>query len=94
MSADRSLMFTALMNLEPRFAKMGMEEASQLTTRMLDAFRVSPEKNMYAFVRDTRPVDRELFNHSAPRYNCVDYPNDGPHYRGRENCLWCGESNG
>ena len=37
------------------------------------------------------PVDQELFNRSAPRWNCVDFPNDGPHYLAHDGgCRWCG----
>lgn len=38
-----------------------------------------------------RPVDPELFKRTAPRWNCVDYPDDGPHYGPNgEGCGWCG----
>jgi len=36
------------------------------------------------------PIDPELFKRTAPKWNCVDYPNDGPHYPSKGNCLWCG----
>ena len=41
----------------------------------------------------TRPVDQELFNRTAPQWNCVDFPGEGMHYvpdarTGR--CAWCG----
>jgi len=41
------------------------------------------------------PVDRELFERTAPKWNCVDFA-DGPHYLStgpvppRGDCLWCG----
>ena len=39
-----------------------------------------------------RPADPDLFRRTAPRWNCVDYP-DGPHYRpGRAACAWCGRT--
>jgi hypothetical protein len=41
------------------------------------------------------PVNVELFNRSAPAWNCVDYPNDGMHYvdvLGDGSCFWCGMS--
>ena len=38
------------------------------------------------------PVAPELFRRTAPRWNCVDMPNDGPHYTPGDNCLWCGKS--
>ena len=38
-----------------------------------------------------RPVDPELFRATAPKWNCVDYPDEGPHYLDRAgNCQWCG----
>lgn len=36
-----------------------------------------------------KPVDQELFDRTAPRWNCVDYP-DGMHYMSGNRCLWCG----
>jgi hypothetical protein len=43
------------------------------------------------------PVDRELFERTAPKWNCVNFA-DGPHYLStgpvppRGDCLWCGAS--
>jgi len=38
-----------------------------------------------------KPVDQELFDRTAPQWNCVDYPGDGPHYTpGSGRCAWCG----
>ena len=37
------------------------------------------------------PVDRELFNRTAPKWNCVDY-DDGMHYLPGDRCLWCGRT--
>jgi hypothetical protein len=40
------------------------------------------------------PVDLELFNRTAPRWNCVAFPGEGMHYvPGNAGCLWCGLSN-
>ena len=39
-----------------------------------------------------RPVNPDLFGRTAPKWNCVRYPLDGPHYPSRGNCLWCGKS--
>jgi hypothetical protein len=37
------------------------------------------------------PVNGELFNRTAPRWNCVDFPGDGMHYvPGTDTCAWCG----
>ena len=37
------------------------------------------------------PVNPELFRRTAPAWNCVDYPGDGPHYLNRSGgCQWCG----
>lgn len=37
------------------------------------------------------PVDQELFNRTAPRWNCVDFPNEGMHCLARNgSCTWCG----
>lgn len=42
---------------------------------------------------DFRPVDQALFDRSAPQWNCVSYPLDGPHYTpGTGGCAWCGKS--
>lgn len=35
-------------------------------------------------------VNRELFERTAPAWNCVAYPNDGMHYIPGRDCLWCG----
>ena len=41
--------------------------------------------------RAAEPVDPELFARTAPRWNCVDFPGEGMHYRPRRGpCLWCG----
>lgn len=39
-----------------------------------------------------RPVDQELFDRTAPGWNCVAYA-DGPHYVDAKSgiCLWCGQ---
>ena len=38
-----------------------------------------------------QPTDPELFRRTAPQWNCVDYPGDGPHYTpGAGGCAWCG----
>jgi hypothetical protein len=38
------------------------------------------------------PVDPELFARTAPAFNCIAYPGEGPHYIGRGGrCQWCGE---
>lgn len=37
------------------------------------------------------PGDPELFARTAPRWNCVDYP-DGPHYLSGGACAWCGRT--
>jgi hypothetical protein len=39
----------------------------------------------------TGPVNPELFRRTAPKWNCVDYPNDGPHYTPKDGCEWCGK---
>jgi len=37
------------------------------------------------------PVNPELFRRTAPAWNCVDYPGEGPHYLNRSgSCQWCG----
>lgn len=39
----------------------------------------------------TGPVDRELFERTAPAWNCVAYPGEGMHYLAPDGrCLWCG----
>ena len=45
---------------------------------------------------DFRPVDPELFARTAPQWNCVSYPLDGPHYTPGigGDCAWCGKSAG
>lgn len=40
--------------------------------------------------RERQPVDKELFERTAPKWNCVDYPNDGMHYVPHGDCVWCG----
>jgi len=41
------------------------------------------------------PVNPELFNRTAPAWNCVDYPADGMHYTpGNVSCAWCGMTPG
>jgi hypothetical protein len=42
---------------------------------------------------ERKPVDQELFDRTAPRWNCVDYP-DGMHYMAGGRCLWCGRTGG
>lgn len=37
-----------------------------------------------------QPADPELFRRTAPAWNCVDYPGDGPHYTPGNTCQWCG----
>jgi hypothetical protein len=37
-----------------------------------------------------KPVDQELFNRTAPQWNCVDHPGEGMHYAPHGDCLWCG----
>lgn len=37
------------------------------------------------------PIDAELFKRTAPKWNCVDYP-DGMHYVNGDGCLWCGKT--
>lgn len=37
-----------------------------------------------------QPVNKELFERTAPEWNCVKYPNDGMHYVPHGDCLWCG----
>jgi hypothetical protein len=39
--------------------------------------------------RERRPVDPELFERTAPAWNCISDP-DGPHYLSGGGCLWCG----
>jgi hypothetical protein len=41
-----------------------------------------------------KPIDQELFNRTAPAWNCVAYPNDGMHYLHPldGSCQWCGKS--
>jgi hypothetical protein len=40
---------------------------------------------------ERQPADQALFDRTAPKWNCVDYPGDGPHYTpGTDGCLWCG----
>jgi hypothetical protein len=37
------------------------------------------------------PIDRELFERTAPQWNCVDFPGDGMHYLSPGGvCQWCG----
>jgi len=38
-----------------------------------------------------QPVNPELFHRTAPKWNCVDYP-DGMHYTPGASCLWCGKT--
>lgn len=38
----------------------------------------------------TEPIDPELFNRTAPAWNCVSDPADGPHYLSGRVCQWCG----
>jgi len=40
---------------------------------------------------EREPVDPEMFGRTAPRWNCIDYP-DGAHYVPGDTCLWCGKS--
>lgn len=40
-----------------------------------------------------KPVDQELFDRTAPRWNCVDYPG-GMHYMRGGRCRWCGGADG
>ena len=35
-------------------------------------------------------VDPGLFARTAPRWNCVDYHDEGPHYTPGRHCVWCG----
>lgn len=35
--------------------------------------------------------DAGLFERTAPKWNCVDYP-DGMHYTPGDTCLWCGST--
>lgn len=38
-----------------------------------------------------KPVNPEMFRHTAPQWNCVDFPNDGMHCISRDGgCAWCG----
>lgn len=38
-----------------------------------------------------QPVNKELFERTAPEWNCVKYPNEGMHYlNGDGGCHWCG----
>lgn len=40
-----------------------------------------------------QPVNRELFDRTAPAWNCVDYPGDGMHLLGAGGgCRWCGHT--
>jgi len=39
---------------------------------------------------ETQPVNQELFDRTAPAFNCVDYPGEGMHYVPSNTCLWCG----
>jgi hypothetical protein len=39
-----------------------------------------------------QPVDVELFNRTAPAFNCIDYPGRGPHLLPGKVCVWCGLS--
>lgn len=53
------------------------------------------ESNLAAkyFKKKNTPVNQELFNRTAPKWNCVDYPDDGPHYLSSYRvCQWCGET--
>lgn len=38
---------------------------------------------------------RALYDQTAPAYNCVTYPGDGPHYLTADGngCQWCGKAN-
>jgi hypothetical protein len=45
-----------------------------------------PQRASYA----RQPVDPELFRRTAPQWNCVDYPANGPHYTPNSGCVWCG----
>jgi hypothetical protein len=46
-------------------------------------------------IERTGPVDAEQFRRTAPAWNCVDYPGDGPHYTpGAVACAWCGATPG
>jgi hypothetical protein len=44
--------------------------------------------------QQARPTDPELFSRTAPRWNCVDYPNEGMHYTSGKHggCAWCGKT--
>jgi hypothetical protein len=37
-----------------------------------------------------RPIDAELFARTAPAWNCVSHPGEGPHYASAGDCVWCG----
>lgn len=36
-------------------------------------------------------MNQELFDRTAPKWNCVDFP-DGMHYMGVHKCQWCGKT--
>jgi hypothetical protein len=39
-----------------------------------------------------KPVNQELYNRTAPAWNCIAYPGEGMHYKGTDGlCQWCGE---
>jgi hypothetical protein len=38
-----------------------------------------------------KAIDQELFDRTAPKWNCVDYP-DGMHNISGQRCLWCGRT--
>jgi hypothetical protein len=42
-----------------------------------------------ARIQERRPVNQELYDRTAPAWNCVSDP-DGPHYLSGGGCLWCG----
>jgi hypothetical protein len=38
-----------------------------------------------------RPIDPEVFDRTAPAWNCVAYPGEGMHLTARDgSCRWCG----
>jgi hypothetical protein len=42
-------------------------------------------------VLEREPVDKELFERTAPQWCCVDFPGEGMHYLDRDGgCQWCG----
>lgn len=50
-NADRSLMFTALLNVDPAFPRMESRDGEKRTSKALEAWYRSDYTDMYAFAQ-------------------------------------------